>query len=84
MRFGDFYTDYPRLLEVIARTPDGRQEVLLTPADYAALRDYVSARDEFLLEFSPISVQSVIFRQVGRDPVFDWSIAEIDLYEEAR
>ena len=74
---GTFESDAPRVLDVIAELPDGTERHLVDRGDAAALRFYA---EPVQLTFEPLTVVAVTFRQLGRDPVFDWSIAELEFF----
>lgn len=86
LHLGPFRTDYPRGLAVEI-SPDGIRwervsaEVMLQgPLAWAGthlLRDGV---DGVLVSFGPVQVRALRMVQTGRDPVFDWSVAELYLY----
>lgn len=73
--------DAPRQLTVEAETASGERVTLLSPEQYQALRYY--GRGGGPLEFcgERRELNSVIMRQQGSDPVFDWSIAELSFFK---
>jgi hypothetical protein len=74
---GAFESDVPRILDVTAELVDGTERHLVDRGDAAALRFYA---EPMRLAFEPLTVTAVRFRQLGRDPVFDWSIAEVEFF----
>ncbi|RIL12382.1 MAG: hypothetical protein DCC75_00555 [Proteobacteria bacterium] len=77
---GDFQHDSPRSLQVQVAGPDGELATVLSEEDYKALR-YLGDGEVFEFIMPPRTASKVIFRQLGRDSVFDWSIAELQLLE---
>jgi len=83
---GPFRFDYPRGLNLelsrdgtrwtaVAATP-----VLIGPLRWAGshlLRDGV---DRILFRFDPMEAQAVRLVQTGRDPLFSWSVARLQLF----
>lgn len=78
---GQWVTDYPRKLRIECRSVDGDLSLLLSEDDYEKSR--VLRVHEMRLPFyfnSDRVCSEVVFTQLGEDPVFDWSIAEVVLY----
>jgi hypothetical protein len=80
IRLGDFRTDYPRELEIQVIDSSGAARVVCDLECYRALR-YLSDGSEniHLADFGAAPIKAVRLIQTGSDPVFDWSIAELEL-----
>jgi hypothetical protein len=83
--YGIWYTDAARGL-VITCEIDGKSRILLSSEDYPAVH-YVQANlsrsslHPVKLRFNDHpQCQAIRLRQIGKDPIFDWSIAEINIY----
>ena len=77
---GAFWHDYPRSLEIVLELADGSTRTLLESESYQALRYFKYGNTEVNFFFEPLLVRSITLRQLEEDPVFDWSIAELDLF----
>lgn len=73
--------DYPRELKVIAVLEDNKREVLLKPLNYKHLQYALEGDSSMRIAFDPVTVKELILKQTGADPVFDWSVAEIEFYQ---
>jgi len=71
--------DYPRALRIELEDPLGNRTVLVTPEIFNAVRYF--GLDEYLFPFSTQVVKKIYFVEEASDPVFDWSIAEVELLE---
>ena len=78
---GKFWHDYPRALRIEIERPDGTRHELCSPAAFEAVRYFLWRMTEYFFYIRPTEVRRVILTEEGRDEVFDWSIAELDLYE---
>ncbi|NDC38496.1 MAG: hypothetical protein EBZ48_10645 [Proteobacteria bacterium] len=75
-------TDYARALTVVGIRPDGSQVTLISGDEYKAIHwTFREIEREFTVSFDATPLSAVRFMQIGKDPVFDWSIAEITLWE---
>lgn len=72
--------DMAKSLSVEAQLTDGSMETLLTRHEYRGVRHLSGREPRFTIRFPPREVRSLTFRQLGRDPVIDWSIAELRFY----
>ena len=72
-------SDYPRGLRVEAISANGERKLLFDESQYGAARYYLNHDPVFHLVFSPLQVSAVVLTQTGNDPLFDWSIGEIEL-----
>ncbi|MGI6524089.1 MAG: hypothetical protein ACOX2O_02175 [Bdellovibrionota bacterium] len=77
--FGSWEHDYPRALRIELEDSEGNRKVLLDPPSFAAIR-YFGIK-EYLFAFPLFPVKRIYFVQEGSDPVFDWSIAEIQFFK---
>jgi hypothetical protein len=75
---GAFKSDYPRILDVDLVLTSGEELPILDKDDSVALRYYSGP---ISLTFDRALVRGVKFTQLGRDRVFDWSIAELQFFE---
>lgn len=80
--FGIWRNDFAKSLSIQGELVDGSTRELLSPADFRGLRYLGWGEHRLTVRFSPVSLKSVTLRQNGRDPVVDWSIAELRLYKE--
>ncbi len=74
-------SDYPRGLEIEAELADGSHRTLISRTDYGAVRYFDSGIGRLELFWEPMPVRSVKLTQTGEDKIFDWSIAELRLFE---
>jgi hypothetical protein len=79
---GEWRFDYPRRLRITALGEDGVIREILSPRRYEAI-SFVADRN-MLLSFPPIRVKELRFEQEGSDPIFDWSIAELEILGPAK
>ena len=77
---GRWGSDYPRELRLSLLLASGEERELLSTAQLHAVNYLLGEGEEVKLYFNPLEIKRVIFRQVGSDPVFDWSIAELNLF----
>ncbi|MBX7138186.1 MAG: glycosyltransferase family 39 protein [Oligoflexia bacterium] len=70
--------DYPRELAIEVELADGSKRNMLDSSAYPAIRYFM---DDLFLAFDAMAVKRLILRQLGSDPVFDWSIAELQILE---
>ena len=79
---GQWSTDMPRKLAVFCVKPNNEETQILSDDNDHAIRLAMSFLPEGdQIYFSPIECSSISLRQTGSDPVFDWSIAELNLYQ---
>jgi len=77
---GQWVTDYSRELRIECRSIKGDSSLLLSKQAYKKSKVLMPQRG-LLYQFDSNKVCSeVVFTQLGSDPFFDWSIAEITLY----
>jgi hypothetical protein len=75
-------SDFARGLSVVGTTPAGATAPLLSEDQYRAIRWLLpDAGRQFRVNFEPQSLTKLRFMQTGQDPIFDWSIAELTLWE---
>lgn len=75
-----WWTDYPRKLELDLQSPNGERISVLDESIVRTVLYALDAENDFSIVFPPQLVSKVILRQMGRDPKFDWSIAELRLH----
>lgn len=75
---GDFKSDYPRSLSIEIMNEKGSWAEVLPVDEYMLLRDMLIKNGEITFYFPRQSVKEVRLVQQGFDPIFDWSIAEIE------
>lgn len=80
--FGVWRNDLAKSLSIQGELIDGSTRELLSPADFRGLRYLGWSEHRLTVRFAPVALKSLILRQHGRDPVVDWSIAELRLYKE--
>ena len=79
-RFGTWLRDIPKSMSVDALLVDGTSVTLLSPLEYKGVRYLAWGAGGFTIRFDPVAAQALILRQLGKDPVLDWSIAELVLF----
>jgi hypothetical protein len=77
---GSWRTDFARGLEVRCEIAPGTPVVLLTQAE-ASRAMWFRGTEHFELFFPPQWCDAIVLEQRGEDPIFDWSIAELSVYE---
>lgn len=78
---GHWRHDYPRQLEIEVLRPDGTTETVLRRDAYAAIRYYLAGRSSYRIVFPAKHIARITLRQLGRHPIFDWSIAEVSVLQ---
>lgn len=78
--FGSWRNDLAKSLSIQGELPDGSTRELLSAADFRGLRYLGWGERRLTVRFPPVVLKRVTLRQLGRDPVVDWSIAELRLY----
>ena len=73
--------DFPRALEASITLPNGTKEKIFTAQDYADLRYYLTDPRIFRFSIAQTKIIELELSLAGEDPVFDWTIAELGLYE---
>jgi hypothetical protein len=76
---GSWGSDYPRGLRIETEDASGVRTVLLTDEEYQRLQAFWKG-EVFRFWFPTRTVRRVIFSQVGRHPILDWSIAELRFF----
>jgi hypothetical protein len=71
--------DFPRGLRIEFENSSGDVHVLFDPNDWEAIRYFVERGSEFRFFFEQHDVVALRLVQLGSDPIFDWSIAEISV-----
>jgi hypothetical protein len=85
LALGGFTTDYPRNLALEIAGEDGRwvrvaaEAVLDGPLVWAGTHVLRDSVERIGLRFEPIRTGAVRLVQTGEDPVYDWSVAELQL-----
>ena len=82
LQTGDWMHDYPRDLSIVGIQVDGTEKEFLAPKDYVALRYFAAENGEVRCMFEPTKVVQVLIRQTGNHSVFDWSVAEVTLFQQ--
>jgi len=80
IHLGRWGHDYPRSLRIDAELLDGTMIKVVSPRDYQSLLYLKEYRPVYRLKIDPLHIRSVHLTQLGADPVFDWSIAQVELY----
>jgi hypothetical protein len=81
-KLGSWSSDYPRALQIEFLLSDGSSQIYFGPKGYEALRFFMRLESELPLFFPTIEVVGVVLKQLSKDPVFDWSIAELEFFEQ--
>lgn len=77
----DWPHDYPRSLEIHAIDKAGNRLTLLTADAFAGIVYYFEGQHEFQFFFPPVNVGVIELVQLGSHPLFDWTIAELELWQ---
>ncbi|MDC0358460.1 hypothetical protein OAO01_06555 [Oligoflexia bacterium] len=78
---GQWIHDYPRGLKVEVELETGDIQALISSEQYQAIRYLVEYGSTWSIYFEPLVAKRLKFTQLGAHPVFDWSIAEIEVYQ---
>ena len=80
--FGSSLNDYPRHLKIMG-SPDGRlwQDIQATSQTSYALAENQIIKKTYYF-FSPVPIRYLKLVQLGKDPVYWWSIYELEVYEK--
>jgi len=78
--FGAWRTDLAKSLTIQGELSDGSIREILSPSDFRGLRYLGWGERRLTVRFPPVVLRRITLRQTGRDPVVDWSIAELRLY----
>ena len=73
--------DYPRKLGVRLISPQGDERRLLHPSESETMRLLFGSDSHNNFCFEPFETSRVVLEQEGSHPVFDWSVAELRLFE---
>ncbi len=76
---GTWVHDQPRDLGIDLVLRNGNKRVLLDPDDWEAVRYARDDATSMLFTFASADIQRIILRQMGTQPIFDWSIAEVEV-----
>jgi hypothetical protein len=78
--FSRWWPDRPREFRIEVEDINGKREVVLSPFEAKGAFELSIREGSFTIQFGPKQVRRVIFSQLGRDSVFDWSIAELSFF----
>jgi 4-amino-4-deoxy-L-arabinose transferase-like glycosyltransferase len=78
---GVWLHDYPRGLQISLRTLTGEVKTIFTNSQYDRVQLYLRENRGFSLLWPPVPITSITLTQTRSDPVYDWSIAELYVYE---
>ncbi len=81
-KLGGFTSDYPRAFRVEFIHPDGTSHLYFAENGWESLRHFVECEAKLELHFESELIKSVIFKQTGKDAIFDWSVAELEFFAE--
>jgi hypothetical protein len=73
--------DFARGLSIELELPSGERRPLFDPEGWGPIRYYIERTTRFDFLFPATEVQAVHFKQLGSDPIFDWTLAEVWLYQ---
>ena len=79
--FDGWDSDFPRGLKIEAVYENGERKTLLTPEQYVVVSYYLNHEPRLSMMFDPTPVKRLVFTQTEADTVFDWSIAEVKVFE---
>jgi hypothetical protein len=80
---GAFLHDYPRGLRVDVQLANGAKKTVLSEESFKRVAVYLRENRGITLFWPPERITALVLTQTESDPVFDWSIAELYLYEPA-
>ena len=72
--------DFARGLSIELELANGERRPLFDPEGWGAIRYYIERTTRFDFLFPATEVRAVHFKQLGSDPVFHWTLAEVWLY----
>lgn len=78
---GGYWHDFPRALRIVLEGEDGSRHELCSAAAFAAVRYFLYGVSEYRFYFAPFRLRRLELTEEGADEVFDWSIAELTVYE---
>lgn len=82
LALGKFTSDFPRALAIEAETIDGKIYPLFSNDDVQALSYFFDSQSDAAFLFpSGRFFKGLIIHQTGKDSFFDWSIAELRIYQ---
>jgi len=85
LHFGAFMHDAPRHLVLMAKKKDGNWFELLDLENTSDIQGFAAVGDvDWRLHFEPVELTGLRMRQVGTHAVFDWSIAELEVFAPRR
>ena len=79
-KLGAWGHDWPRGLQVELEKADGSKETVVNNEVYKAFLYFAENNRCVTLFFNEEDVVKVTLYQLGRDSIFDWTIAELDLF----
>ncbi|MCB0338360.1 MAG: hypothetical protein KDD53_02095 [Bdellovibrionales bacterium] len=79
-QLGNFVHDKPTELSIELRLRDGTSRLVLTPDIYDDVIYYLDDNSRIPIRFAPTNVERIVLRELGSHPIFDWSIAELEIY----
>lgn len=77
---GEWKHDVPRGLEITLERPSGEQVQVLRAEDFEAVIAVTELDSKVRFYVEPGPVSKIRLTQTGSHPIFDWSIAEIELF----
>lgn len=77
---GAWWTDHPRELLVECEVGSDKRTVL-SPSNFRSL-DHHLGWEDLELSMKGLPCNAVVLRQLGAHPLFDWSIAEVQLFQQ--
>lgn len=78
---GRWSTDYPRSLRIDVVESNGTVRPLYTPDSIRGIEYFADCRDKILVPLPTEPILGIHVVQMGKDTVFDWSIAELKLFQ---
>jgi len=78
--FSTWWADRPRELKIEVEDVSGKRTVVLSPFEAKGAFELSIREGSFVVRFEPLNAKRIILSQLARDQVFDWSIAEIELF----
>jgi 4-amino-4-deoxy-L-arabinose transferase-like glycosyltransferase len=75
-----WWHDYPRALLIEVKRDNGQWCMLADTLNNHSINYLLEGQTKWQFNFSPVKIRSIRLTQMGEDPRFDWSIADIKLF----
>jgi hypothetical protein len=79
---GKYGSDFARVMQILGRSSESEEfKLLVTKEDEKSLAFFLDNESGSLVLLPGEKVNEILLHQVGRDSTFDWSIAEMNVYQ---